>query len=140
MSGSSNVSDGYFVKSSSLFFIGSLFGYVNAYCIGSRISGAPSCAITPLSTNSTIECTTLCLCTKTFMLSVPKSHFASITSRPLLTSVDESIVTFAPIFQLGCFNASSGFMSTNPSRFLPKNGPPDAVKSILFTSRLSLQP
>ena len=35
------------------------------------------------------------------MLSVPKSHFASITSRPLLTSVDESIVTFAPIFQLG---------------------------------------
>ena len=31
-------------------------------------------------------------------------------------------------------------MSTSSSRFLPKNGPPDAVKSILFTSRLSLQP
>ena len=36
-----------------------------------------------------------------------KSHFASITSRPLLTMLAESIVIFRPIAQFGCFRASS---------------------------------
>ena len=61
----------------------------------------------------------------------PKSHFASITSNPLFIMVDESIVTFAPIFQLGCFKASSfvAFAILSLSHVL--NGPPDAVRWIL---------
>ena len=35
------------------------------------------------------------------------SHLASITSSPLFISEAESIVIFAPITQLGCFNASA---------------------------------
>lgn len=59
------------------------------------------------------------------------NHLASITSRPLFTIVDESIVILRPIDQLGCFNASSTLISISSSDFFPRNGPPDAVRSIL---------
>ncbi len=59
----------------------------------------------------------------------PKSSWASITSRPLFMSVDESIVILGPIFQVGCASASSRLTSASWSRVLPRNGPPDAVMS-----------
>ena len=37
----------------------------------------------------------------------PKSHTASMSSRPLFIRVAESMVIFAPIFQLGCLRASA---------------------------------
>ena len=61
------------------------------------------------STNSTIECTTLVGCTTTSMRSkgIPKSRWASITSRPLLTRVAELMVTTGPMSQVGWASASS---------------------------------
>ena len=35
-------------------------------------------------------------------------RMASMTSRPLFIRVAESMVIFAPMLQLGCFNASAG--------------------------------
>ena len=64
-----------------------------------------------------------------------KSHLASIISSPLFIRVAESMVIFAPIFQLGCCNAWSLFTFTRKFGFFPRNGPPLAVKiifSILF--------
>ena len=37
----------------------------------------------------------------------PNSQCASITSRPLFMSVAESMVIFAPMFQVGCRMASA---------------------------------
>ncbi len=65
-----------------------------------------------------------------------KSHFASITSSPLFTSVEESTVIFRPIDQFGCFKASSTVISASSSFFLPRKGPPDAVRRILLTRLL----
>ncbi len=57
-----------------------------------------------------------------------------MTSRPLFIRVAESIVILDPIFQFGCFNASSGvtFLSIEAGRLI--NGPPDAVSISLFIS------
>ena len=63
-------------------------------------------------------------------ISTPKSHFASITSSPLLTMVAESIVILRPIDQFGCFNASSTLTFCICSLVLPLKGPPDAVSRI----------
>ena len=94
--------------------------------IGSFISGVPSCAITAPSTYSTIEWITLCGCTTTCTSSIStlKSHLASITSSPLLTMVEESIVILRPIAQFGCFKASSTRIFRRSSCFFPRNGPP----------------
>ena len=56
-----------------------------------------------------MPCTTDCGCTTTSMRSksTPNSSWASITSRPLFMSVDESIVIFGPIDHVGCLSASS---------------------------------
>ena len=77
---------------------------------------------------------TLCGCTTTSICSssTPNSHFASITSSPLFTSVEESMVTLCPMDQFGCFNASSTCIWSRSCFFLPRNGPPDAVRRILL--------
>ncbi len=51
-----------------------------------------------------------CGCTTTSTLSSPKpnSRYASITSRPLFTSVAELPITSGPIFHVGCASACSG--------------------------------
>ena len=55
------------------------------------------------SANSTMECTTDCGCTSTSISLSRESEqpCASMTSKPLLTMVDESTVIFAPMLQLG---------------------------------------
>ena len=68
------------------------------------MSGIESWAIVAPSTNSTMLWTIDCGCTTTSMRSkgVPNSSWASITSRPLFMSVDESMVILAPMSQVGC--------------------------------------
>src|SRR6266487_5392189 len=78
-----------------------------------------------------------CITTSTRFISTPKSQCASIISRPLLNNVAESIVIFGPIFQVGCFNACSGVMESNPVRGVSRNGPPDAVSRMRRTSETS---
>ena len=48
--------------------------------------------------------------------------------------VDESIVIFGPIFQVGCASASSRVTSPSSSSLRPRKGPPDAVMSSRATS------
>ena len=64
----------------------------------------------------------------------PKSSCASITSRPLLTSVAELIVMTGPMFQVGWASACSGVTSVSSSRRRPRNGPPLAVRISRRTS------
>ena len=55
-------------------------------------------------------------------------------SSPLFISVAESMVIFAPIFQVGCLSASSTVMLANFSGGHSRNGPPEAVSKIRWTS------
>ena len=73
------------------------------------MSATPSWAITQPSMYSTIECTIDCGCTTTCTWSgaTSNSQRASMISSPLFISVAESIVILAPIFQVGCWSASS---------------------------------
>src|SRR3954447_24105148 len=64
----------------------------------------------------------------------PKRKCASVTARPLLASVAESIVIFGPIDQVGCASASSGVTSASSSRVRPRSGPPLAVSTRLCGS------
>ena len=84
----------------------------------------------------------LCLCTITSILSSGMSNrrAASIISSPLFIIVAESMVIFAPIDQFGCLRACSAVTSLSSSAFLPKNGPPDAVRISFFICFLSGQP
>ena len=59
-----------------------------------------------------------------------------MTSKPLLTNVAQSTVIFLPIAHLGWLSASLALKFFISSRVLFKNGPPEAVKIILFTSLL----
>ena len=76
----------------------------------SRMSGGDSCAIVEPSVNSTIEWTIDCGCTTTSIRSygMPNSRCASITSRPLLTSVALLVVISVPMSQVGWASACSG--------------------------------
>ena len=78
------------------------------------------------SSNSTIECTIDCGCSSTVIFStgVPNSQCASITSKPLFTSVDESIVIFAPISHWGWRSACSTVTSASFSQGRSRNAPP----------------
>ena len=89
--------------------------------------------MTELSLNCTAECTMLWRCTTIWIFSGgrPNSHTASISSRPLFIRVAESMVIFAPMFQLGCLRASALVLPRSSSVFIPKKGPPDAVSRIL---------
>ncbi len=57
-----------------------------------------------------------------------------MTSRPLLTSVAELVVTNLPMSQVGCASASAGVASLNEARLRPRNGPPLAVRTRRRTS------
>src|SRR5439155_24758352 len=57
-----------------------------------------------------------------------------MTSRPLFMSVAESIVILAPIFHVGCRRASSTVTVASRSFGVSRNGPPDAVSKIRWTS------
>ena len=82
------------------------------------MSGIESWAMVAPSTNSTMLWITDCGCTTTSMRSngVPNSSWASITSRPLFISVDESIVILAPMSQVGCLSASLTVTAASCSR------------------------
>src|SRR5580693_4659975 len=106
--------------------------------IGSRMSGGDAWMIVAPSENSTIECTIDCGCTTTSTRSSenPNSRCASITSRPLFTSVAELIVISGPMFQVGWASAWRGVTVSSRSRLQPRNGPPLAVSTSLRTSEL----
>ena len=101
------------------------------------MSGFDSCAMVAPSTNSTMPCTIDCGCTTTSMRSksTPNSSCASITSRPLFISVDESIVILAPIFHVGCCSASATVTRCElGARCGRGTGPPLAVRTMRRTS------
>ncbi len=104
--------------------------------MGRRMSGGLAWHSVEPSTNSTIECTTDCGWTTTSIASygVPNSRCASISSRPLLTSVALLIVTTGPMSQVGWSSACSGVTSPSSSRDRPRNGPPLAVRTSRRTS------
>src|SRR5215467_7500229 len=111
-------------------------GQPSASAIGIRMSGGLACAIVDPSVNSTIEWTTDCRCTTTSIASkpIPNSRWASITSRPLLTSVAELTVMTGPMFQVGWASACSGVTCSSSARLRCRNGPPLAVSTSLATS------
>ncbi|HTE62229.1 MAG TPA: hypothetical protein VK631_17885 [Solirubrobacteraceae bacterium] len=100
------------------------------------MSGGLAWAIVDPSTNSTIECTIDCGCTVTSIRSYGTSNrrCASMISSPLLTSVEELVVTTSPMFQVGCASASAGVTPASEARVRPRNGPPDAVRTSRRTS------
>ena len=63
----------------------------------------------------------------------PKSHCASISSRPLLARVAESTVIFGPMAQFGCLSASAGVTCASRSGGQSRNAPPLAVSTIRRT-------
>ena len=103
--------------------------------MGKHMSVVESCASTELSMNSTMECTMDCgwTMTSTRAISTSKSQRASIISRPLLKSVAESMVIFAPIVQVGCFSACSTVTLASCAAGIWRNGPPLAVRISLRT-------
>ena len=93
------------------------------------MSGSPSCATTEPSRNSTSEWTIDCgwMTTSMRSASMPKSHFASMTSSALFMSVAESIVIFAPMRHVGCLSACSTEADAITAFSAVRNGPPDPV-------------
>ena len=103
------------------------------------MSGGLAWMIVAPSANSTIECTIDCGWTTTSIWSSPKpnSRCASITSRPLFTSVAELVVTSGPMRHVGCASACSGVTASSRSRGQPRNGPPLAVSTSRLTSEFA---
>ena len=54
-------------------------------------------------------------------------------SSPLFIIDAESMVIFAPMLQLGCLSACAGVTVARKPRFLPRKGPPEAVRMIRLT-------
>src|SRR5204863_6462028 len=75
---------------------GARSGWSSACWMGNVIDGGQSCASIAPSVNSTRQCTMLCGCSTAVHCAGlrPKSHCASISSRPLLARVAESTVIF----------------------------------------------
>ena len=71
--------------------------------------------------------------------STPKSHLASITSKPLFMRVAESMVIFAPMSHVGCLSASSAVTCAICSAVNVLKGPPEHVSRI-FSMLLSPSP
>ena len=69
-----------------------------------------------------------------------RSRCASISSRPLLARVAESIVIFGPMFHVGWASASAGVTSASSSAERPRNGPPEAVSTSESTDSVLLLP
>src|SRR5882672_4368863 len=82
------------------------------------MSGWPSWAITEPSAYSTIEWTTLCGWTTTWICSgpAPNSQRASMTSNPLFIMVAESTEILRPMIQFACAHASSGVTRYSSAR------------------------
>src|SRR5574337_907468 len=99
------------------------------------MSATPSWAMTEPSMYSTMECTMDCGWTRTPICSGSRSnsHRASMISSPLFMSVAESVVIFAPIFQVGCFNASAAVTWASAALESWRNGPPEAVRTMRRT-------
>ena len=112
-------------------------GHASASAMGSRMSGGLAWAIVAPSVKVTIECTTDCGWTTTSMRSygTPKSRCASMTSRPLLTSVAELMVTTGPMSQVGCARACAAVTDAICAAVRPRKGPPEAVSTRALTSR-----
>ena len=94
------------------------------------------------SLNSTMEWTMLwgCTITDTCASGSRYSRMASMTSRPLFISVEQSTVILGPMVQLGCRRASArGFLATS-SRHIPRKGPPEQVRISRRISWRSAQP
>ncbi len=101
--------------------------------MGRRMSGRESWAIVAPSVNSTIEWTIDCGCTTTSIWSygAPNSSWASITSRPLFMSVEESTVIFGPMLHVGWASASlDGDLRPGRRGCGPGTGPPLAVSTM----------
>ena len=100
------------------------------------MSGGLAWAIVAPSVNSTMEWITDCGCTTTSIRSnpMPNSRCASMSSRPLLTSVAELIVTTGPMSQFGWARAWAGVTCSSSSRPRPRKGPPLAVSTRRPTS------
>ena len=77
--------------------------------------------------------------TSILSVGISKSQRASITSNPLFIIVAESIVIFAPIFQVGCRKASAAVASRKSSFGVSLNAPPEAVR-ISFSTLFSFSP
>src|SRR6266540_525073 len=67
---------------------------------------------------------------------MPYSQCVSTTSYPLFASVAESIVTFGPIFHVGCRSASSAVTPSSSPSGRSRKGPPDAVSATRETSSI----
>ena len=108
-------------------------GKERAYCMGRRMSGRPSWALTVPSRNCTALCTMLCGCISTSicLASMPKSHLASIISKPLFIMVAESMVILAPMCHVGCRRACAALTVESCSLVSRRKGPPLAVSSSL---------
>ena len=93
------------------------------------MSGAPSCATTEPSGNSTMPWMIDCGCTSTSISSgVEREQIdASITSRPLFIIVAELMVIFWPMDQFGCFSACCERRLLDIGGAQVRNGPPEAV-------------
>ena len=68
------------------------------------------------------------------VVGTPNNSWASITSRPLFISVEESTVIFGPIDHVGCARAWSTVTPSSSARVRPRNGPPEAVSTTRATS------
>src|SRR4051794_12385735 len=99
------------------------------------MSGWPRWASDAPSHRCTSAWTIACGWTTTSIRSygTPNKWCASISSRPLFISVDESIVILPPIAHVGCLSASSTVTLSSCSRERPRNGPPLAVSTSLAT-------
>ena len=69
-----------------------------------------------------------------FVGCMSNSQRASIISNPLFIIEAESMVTLAPMSQLGCFRACAGVTVLSSSRGMVRNGPPLAVSISLRMS------
>ena len=71
-----------------------------------------------------------CTTTLIFSKGMSNSHFASITSKPLLSMVAESTEILRPMDQLGCLQACAGVTLSSKLRSVSLKGPPEAVRII----------
>ncbi len=103
------------------------------------MSGYPRCASEAPSRKRTIAWTIEVGWTTTSIRSYgsPKRKCASISSSPLFASVAESTVIFGPMRHVGCASASARVTFASSSRDRPRNGPPDAVRTIESTDSRS---
>jgi hypothetical protein len=110
-------------------------GAVIAYWIGRRMSWGPTWALMEPSRNRTRPWTSDCGWITTSILDRGRRNrkAASSTSRPLLNSVAESIVTLGPILHVGWSSAWAGVTAPRSAGAV-RNGPPEAVSTRVSTA------